>query len=299
MAEALFIFIQMEFPWALGPPDGRYLLRSSETGEPQRVVVLGTVGAARAADARAAGRRALGPRRSRARGPGREASPEPEPVPTCRATLIDPVPVAAEQQARAWLEGIDREHEVLGAFRTLNGVLHMHRIAAADPHVHEVSPAQALVIRAGWGAGEQVADGRWLHASELPWLDGARGPRRRGARRSAALRPVERLAALLGAKEQMLVCEELALRARSDLEHGRARHAALELERAYSSALGELRATGRADLALRMAELEQLRPRVAEQARAALAGTALDEDALSHALARLEAALRAHAAGQH
>ena len=56
---------------------------------------------------------------------------------------------------------------------------------SADPYVHEVSPAQALVIRAGWGEGEQVADGRWLHARELPlpvWSDLRSTGRRRRLR---------------------------------------------------------------------------------------------------------------------
>jgi len=48
MPEQLFLFIQMEFAWALGPPDGRYLLRSQADAEPEHVVVLGTVGARRA-----------------------------------------------------------------------------------------------------------------------------------------------------------------------------------------------------------------------------------------------------------
>ena len=30
MGERLFIFVQMEFPWVLGPPDGRYLLRGED-----------------------------------------------------------------------------------------------------------------------------------------------------------------------------------------------------------------------------------------------------------------------------
>ena len=30
MPERLFLFLQLEFPWELGPPDGRYLLRSRE-----------------------------------------------------------------------------------------------------------------------------------------------------------------------------------------------------------------------------------------------------------------------------
>src|SRR5207247_9435951 len=104
MAERLFIFIQMEFPWALGPPDGRYLLRAGADGEAEHVVVLDTLAAGRAGPGgAAAARRGSGLRRRRARGPGRQARPEPEPVSTTRVTVIDPVPLAAEPQARAGL----------------------------------------------------------------------------------------------------------------------------------------------------------------------------------------------------
>jgi hypothetical protein len=185
----LFIFIQMEFPWALGPADGRYLLRRADDGEPERVVVLGTLGAAPIAKGRARmgghGGSLVGGRRS-------QATPEPASVPTTRVTVIDPVPLSAEQQAQAWLAELDRERDVQAATRVVNRVLHFQRIASADPYVHEVSPAQALVIRAGWGEGEQVADGRWLHAQELPWGDSGRrlGLRSRArSERSAALRP--------------------------------------------------------------------------------------------------------------
>jgi hypothetical protein len=225
---------------------------------------------------------------------------------TTRATVIDPISLSAEHQARAWLAELDSDRDVRAAVAVINRVLHLHRIAAADPYVHEVSPAQALVIRAGWGEGEQVADGRWLHARELPWSTRRRrspGSRRRGiGDRAAALRPLERLAVMLGAKGTSLLCEELVLRARLDLDHGRLAHAAIELDRAYVAALGELRAERREDLALRIAELEQLRDGVAAQAHAALpGGTAepgaeLDEEIVGHALERLEAALRARTA---
>ena len=115
---------------------------------------------------------------------------------------MDPVPLSAEVQARSWLSDLDAERDVLAYVGILNRVLHLHRLACADPHLHEVSPAQALVIRAGWGEGEQVAAGRWLHARELPWKGS--GARRRPGRRArtAALRPQERLAALLGARTE-------------------------------------------------------------------------------------------------
>ncbi len=286
MAERLFLFLQLELPWELGPADGRYLLREREGGEPERVVVLDTVGAARR-------RGRLGARRP-------PTTPEPAPVPTTRATVIDAVSVSAESQARAWLAQLDAHREADAAAATLNRVLFAHRLATADPHVREVTPAHALIVRAGWGEGEQVAYGRWLHARELR-LD------ERRTRRSAALRSQERFAALLGAREQPLLCEELALRARLDLDEGRLPHAALELEHAYTAALAELAAEERPDLAERLAELAELHAGVLEAARAALAGgaspeggsdtpAAPDEEVIRHALGRLEAALRARAA---
>ncbi len=311
--ERLFLFVQCELPWVLGPADGRYLLRSAADGEPERVIVLGTLGAGRAALARGAG-----PLRRRAASRRRDAAPEPEPTPVdvTRVTIVDPVSLSAERQARAWLAGLDTEREVGAAFAALNRVLHAQRIAAADPYAREVSPAQALVIRAGWGEGEQVAAGLWLHAVQLPWT----GPQVRVRRRASALRADERLAELLGAREQPLLCEELALRARLDLDQGRIAHAAIELDRALAGALTELADEQRADLPLRVAELESLHAGVAAAAGAALgldgstgdtrasetaatpaadppaAREQADEEAVRHALGRLEAALRARTA---
>src|SRR5437764_1531142 len=101
VAERLYLFVQFEFPWELGPPDGRYLLRSRADGEPERVLVLETLGARRRVGALA---------RARARaGTTSEAESEPAPVPVARASVVDPVPVVAERQARAWLNELDRE----------------------------------------------------------------------------------------------------------------------------------------------------------------------------------------------
>jgi hypothetical protein len=304
MSEQLFLFVQMEFPWALGPPDGRYLLRGPDGQKPEHVVVLGTLGARRANVARRRSARRA-PRmfsRSRSRRARVQATPEPAPVATARATIVDPISVSAERQAHAWLNDLDPERGTDAAVVALNRLLHSHRIATADPYVHEISPTQALVIRAGWGEGEQVADGRWLHASELPVPVGTRRTRSKRRRlipdRAAALRPEERLAELLGGRATTLLCEDLALRSRLDLDQGRTSLAALELDRALASALPELRAEGRQDLALRIAELEQLRSGVEVQARAAIPDSAdtPDEDAVRHALERLEAALRARTA---
>jgi hypothetical protein len=308
MPEALFLFVQLEYPWLLGPPDGRYLLRSDADADPERVVVLGRLAAERAPERaarapllrRGGRRRALSP-----------TTPAPAPVPTARVTIVDPVPLSAERQAQAWLDGVDPEKEADAAVAVLNRILHLYRLSAADPHVSEVSAAQALVIRLGWGEGEQVADGHWLYARELAPTPNARGsssPARLTGRRSgrgAALGHEIRFAGMLGGRTAALLCEELALRARLDLDQGRLRHAAIELDRALASAARELAGENHHDLALRVAELEKLHRGVSEQAALALApdGTAapsggLDGEALGHALGRLEAALRARAAQQ-
>lgn len=309
MAGPLFVFIQMEFPWVLGPADGRYLIRRGEDGEPAHVVVLAELASRRELDGgapvglRAPARRLRLPRRRM-----RVAEPEPEPVPvrTTRVTVIDPVSLGAERQARAWLAELDTEREVGAAVAVVNRVLHTHRIVSANPYLHELSASQALVIRGGWGEGEQVADGRWLHARELSGeaLQSAYGGQRTNAggwprrERSRALRPQERLAALLGGRGRMLRCEELVLRARADLDQARPAHAALELERAYAVGVAELRAEERQDLAIRLTELVKLQEGVRRQGEIALTPDAegLDEDVLAHALERLEAALRARTA---
>jgi hypothetical protein len=272
----LFTFVQMEFPWELGPADGRYLLRKSpgpDGNEPEHVVVLSTIGAER--------RGMLG-KRSRTR----RADPEPAPVPVARATVVDPVPLSLETQATAWLKQLDPEREAHAGAMVLNRVLYAHRIAGAAPHIHEISPAQALVVRAGFGEGEQVADGLWSDARELVLS------RRRAGKRASVLRPQERLALLLSGRSDVLLCEELALRARLDLDQGRLALGAIELDRAYVAALHELPKEQRADLQARIEELRGLGVGVAASAQA----PAPEEKVVRHALERLEAALRARTA---
>lgn len=296
MAERLFLFVQLEFPWELGPPDGRYLLRGGPEREPEHVVVLSTVGAARRVEGVLRGRRRTRPH---------PVAPQPEPtsVAITRATVIDPEAVASDAQAQAWLRALEPERETLAATDVLGRVLHAYRIATADPYIHEPSPARAVAIRAGWGEGEQVADGHWRQALALPW----RGPRAR--RRVAALRPQERLSVLLSAREEPLLCEELALRARRDLDQGRLAHARVELQSAFAAALAELDGEARPDLAPRVAELRELSASIAPPAdhEALLAATpnaprereahrVPDEQSVRHALERLEAALRARTA---
>lgn len=278
MAERQFLFVQMEFSWELGADDGRYLLRESSGAQPTQVIVLNTL---------------IGRHTPRRFARARPVAPEPEParLPLARATIIDATPVDSQRQAQAWLADLDPERQSEQAAAALNRVLYAQRIATADPYVYEVSPAQALVIRAGFGAGEQVADGQFHTARELP----VRQPRWR--RRASALRPQERLAALLGARGQILICEELTLRSRLDHDQGRLALAVVELERAYAGALRELREERRSDLESRIEELQGLYEGVQGAAQAALQTTEEpDQETVSHALERLEAALRARTA---
>jgi hypothetical protein len=279
MRQQLFLFVQMEFAWHLGPPDGRYLLRAEPGGDPERVIVLNTLSAAPRTPKRT--------RISRS-----EASTEPAEVQTSRVTVVDPVPVASEQQARAWLSELDAEREIAAAAAVIDRLLFAQRIASADSNLHEISPVHALVIRAGFGEGEQVADARWSDARQL--LLGGGGKQRR----ASALRPQERLAVLIGARGEALICEELTLRCRLDLDRGRLSHAALGLELAYTAALAELDAEGRADLEPRVEELRGLYAEVAGASSAALPPTSSEpsQETVSHALGRLEAALRARTA---
>jgi hypothetical protein len=251
-------------------------------GEPTHVVVLATLGAPQ--------RARLGRRRRRRGGPA-APQPPPAPVATARATLIAARPFEHAGEAERWLARVDAEDEIAAAVAVLNYVLHLRRTATADATVREVARDRALVARVGVGAGEQVAEGRWTRAVEVP---PARPPRR-----SAALRPDERLAALLAGRDAALACEELALRARADLGAGRTREAALQLHVALQAALRELAPWApRSDLQARLDELQALRPGVDAAAAAALEG-GLDDGAaadVEHALKRLEAALRARSA---
>jgi hypothetical protein len=283
-ADRRFRFAQFEFPWVLGPDDGRYLIRDPASREPRHILVLNTLGARE--------RRLLGrDRRTRDAPP----EPDPEPVTTTRATVIDAQPLS-ERDAEAWLSGMDREArgQVLGgALQVLNETLRTQRVVTGDPSVRDVTREQAIVVRIGHATGEQAADGRWSEAIEVPMDRGRR------QRRVAALRPQERLAAVLGGQDAVLACEELTLRARADLNAGRDREAALQLRVALEAGIAELEPLRHpGDMPERVSELREQRPAVGAAANEALLGQLPDgtRAAMEHALGRLEAALRARSA---
>jgi hypothetical protein len=280
----LFRFVQVELPWALGPPDGRYLLRATgdPDGSPTQVVVFATLGAPER-------------RRLTARRRPRETDPQPLPTPvaTGRATVIDVgASLSSTDEAHSWLATAG-EAELSAGLDVLNRALHSFRLVTADPYLYPVGRRQAIAARIGFGAGEQVADGLWTSARDLPLLqDGSR-------RRSRVLAPQARLAAVLGGRELPLACEELALRARLDVDHGRHREAALQLLVTLDAAIAELTADPHAStLTDRLTELRGRRESAADAAQTALTGPLDDPrvQGVEFTLGRIEAALRARAA---
>jgi hypothetical protein len=280
-APALFGFAQVEVPWQLGPEDGRYVLRPD--GEPDapvtQVIVLATLGAPE--------RRRFGARRPR----NAEPEPEPTPVTTGRATIVSSAaPLPDRATAQAWLRTAGEEDLATGLL-ALNRMLSAFRRVAADPYAVTVGRHQLIAARIGYGAGEQVADGRWEQARELPLPD-------RSRRRARVLAPQARLAAALGARQTTLVCEELALRARLDLDQDRPREASLQLLVTLDAAVAELgREPEALELSERVAELRERRALVAVAAQAALGAVPSPEqlELVRSTVERLEAALRARA----
>jgi hypothetical protein len=276
----IYTFVQWEVPFAPGPPDGRYLIRDIAGEDPHHVLVLATV-----------------PAPVRRFFPGRKAKnadATPAETGVTRITLID-LPPVEDEAGRTWLDAATAASATEG-LRWVNHAMRSYRAAAADPFVRELRSDDALVTRAGYGIGFEVADGQWSKAVELKRDDSARVRRER---RETALRPQERLAALLSARDAVLACEELVLRARHDLEQGRSREAAMQGHLALEAAVSELQAFRDVrDIGSRLGDLEAHRDAVAAAANEALAGglTETSLAAVTEGIERVEAALRARSA---
>jgi hypothetical protein len=143
------------------------------------------------------------PRRRRRGARPRHASAEAGRVEVTRATVVEAVPLGDPEAADDWLAratGTDADRVTGEALALLNRAVAGQRVAAADPWLPDADPARALACRIGYGTGEQVAEGDWEAARELP------PPDRRTLR---SLSPQERLAALLSGRDAVLACEEL------------------------------------------------------------------------------------------
>lgn len=236
----LFGFVQFDFAGTLPLADGRYLAEVGEVdGEgtadaevEQSVLVLQRIGAP------------ASPPRRRRRSRTANADPKPAPLPLTRVMAIRASsPFESQADAARWLdeacEADDAVEHLAGeAIATLNRALHAHSVSAADPYGRELAPEQAVRTLIGYGSGEETADGRYSDAREV---DLGRPGASRRQRREEELRPQERVAAVLRGRERLDVCETLLLRARADLDAGRAREAALQLRIGLEALLAELK----------------------------------------------------------
>jgi hypothetical protein len=225
----LFGFTQFDFAGPLAVADGRYLLRD---GECEQVLVIETLGAPPPA------------RRRRRRPRDAEVAEPPSELPVARATVVLAFDVFEDDAAAsAWLEQASSDESKVDlvieqAIEELNRALHTHAIVSGDPYPQTVTPARAAVIRIGYGSGEALADGAFTAAHQV---DPGLGPASRRHRREEELRPQQRLAAVLGDREQLDACETLLLRARADLDADRTREAALQLRIGLEALLRELK----------------------------------------------------------
>ena len=194
-------------------------------------------------------------------------------------------------QAEEWLatlrrDAARRDEELEAALRRLNRAVYAHRLATADPYTAEVSAERALVARAGFGAGDEVAEGLFHAAWQLP-------PRESRTRRSMEA-PEERFAAILGARERPAPAEELVLRARADLRAGRMREAALQARVALESLIADAGSERTRE------ELVAARGAVVDAANAALRGEPGEQlgRSVAQAVEGMESALRRRRLGR-
>jgi hypothetical protein len=207
-------------------------------GEAERVLIVQELDAPR--------QQRRGRRRAQPVAPG-----EPEQVPVTRVTVtgsvLDDAPAGS-----AWLKRTvaDRERvaqELRDATRIVNRALAALRAEARDPLVQEIGVTKALAVRVGHGTGDELAEGRWTEASQLPQP-------RRG--RLDDVDPQSRVAAVLAGRDEVHPAETLMQRARLDAQQGRDAEARHGLQ-AARAALREEPGPRRDQLAKELAAIEE------------------------------------------
>jgi hypothetical protein len=260
----LFGFAQFEFAGTIAVADGRFVVRD---GSGERVLVIETLAAPPPA------------RRRRRRPREAQADELPAELPLTRVTVVRAFEAFEDEDAaRAWLQAASGAEQTVDrlvdqGIDDLNAALHAHAVASADPHPQAVGPGRAVTVRIGYGSGEELADGIFTLAHKVDLGQGSASRRRQ---RDEELQPQQRLAAVLGGRERLDVCETLLLRARSDLDAARDREAALQLRVGLEALLVELHgALADSGHEEDMATLQARRGEVGDLANAALEG-ALD-----------------------
>ena len=269
----LLPFAQLDFPGAIALGEARYVVRAAEGAAPD-VLAVRILGAPRAAT-----------RLRRGRPVALDSEPDATPLPLSRVTLVKSTAFDTDQAAAAWLAEVAGDDEMSAGLsaetcRTLNRALQAHRVAAPDAYAADLHPAAAVAVRFGYGTGDEVAEGRWSEAFELAEA------KRRGLR-SALIDGVgaqERVAAVLGGRDEVGAEESLLLTAELAAAERRNREAAIAAAAAANALAASSRAgAGAAEV---VAETSRLR-------KEALAGRAIGDQELHDALRALRRAVRA------
>jgi hypothetical protein len=224
----------------------------------------------------------------------RDPAPGAAEVPVTRLMVV--IATEIEGDAEAWLgrlRGSPEEQEKLVArgLACVRRAVGARRVTASDPSIGDPSTDSALAIRIGFGEGDLLVEREWEQAFELP-------EERERKTRSEALRPQERLAALLGMRQAPLACEELLVRARADADAGRDRELALQMRVALEALLAEREAFAAAGQAEDLGALDERRKQTGHAANEALSGALTPERRaeVAETLAICERLLRRRAA---
>jgi hypothetical protein len=157
-----------------------------------------------------------------------ERETTPAEVPLSLVTFVKGTePLGHQREAAARLDAIRFSeaaqqrwvHEGLGV---LNLAIRAYRAGAPDPYAVEVTRRDARRVRIGYGGTDEVRDGLWQEALELPPPLGSR------PKRLERLRPSEAVAVVLSGQSEVLEAEDLLMRALIDLDQGRTRAAAYQ-----------------------------------------------------------------------
>ncbi len=198
--------------------------------------------------------------------------------------MIKALSFSGEGAAQEWLATVLADDEVAAGLlaevaTTVNRAMLSYRVAAPDAYASDLNPESALAVRFGYGTGQQVSDGKWTEAAELA----------EGRRRSLRVQMIdgvgaqERIAAVLGGRDEVRPDESLLVDAERAAAQGRDRLAALTLGLAIET-LERGGVTPEGDISVVAARLRER----------ALAGGEIDADELEKALRAGRRAIRAH-----
>jgi hypothetical protein len=247
----LFEFVQFEFTHAIGPPAGRYLVppdgvveEPADEPRPRTIseTLTGVTKDVGVADVLVVGVISAPASRPRLRRKARDVASgaSPKEVPLSLVTFVKATaPFDDEREIAQRFELVraseeSQERWVAQGLRVLNVAIRAYRAGAHDPYVLEVARRDARRVRIGYGSTDEMREGEWHAAFELPPPISGRSTR------LERLRPSEAIANVFAGRGRVLEAEDVILRALIDLDHSRTRAAAYQVQAAMSLFAAEL-----------------------------------------------------------